>query len=104
MSSILKIRPLLKILPDGTLSVIQKFRGARSHAVKGLLRYIINQLNSNQIKQMFITHLNCEDEVDFLINEIKAMDNPVDVRTAQVGCVLAMHSGTKPLGIAYCVD
>ena len=102
-SSILKIRPLLKILPDGTLGVIQKFRGARSHAVSGLLRYIINQLNHYQITQMFVMHLNCEDEVTYLMNEVKALGHTVDVRTAQVGCVLAMHSGPRPLGIAYCV-
>jgi len=36
VTSLLKIRPLLNVEPDGTLSVIQKISGTRSHAMNGL--------------------------------------------------------------------
>jgi len=104
VTSLLKIRPLLNVEPNGTLSVIQKISGTRSRAVKGLLKYIQNQLNSFQIKQMFIMHLDCEEDAAYLKNEIKPIGHPVDMQTAQIGCALVMHSGPKPLGIAYIVN
>ena len=104
LTSFLKIRPLLNVENDGTLRVIQKISGARYRAVIGLLNYIQNQLNSFQITQMFIMHLDCEEEAAYLKNKIKAIGHPVDVQTAQIGCALVMHSGPKPLGIAYLVN
>ena len=102
--SLLKIRPLLNVENDGTLRVLQKISGTRYCAVNGLLKYIQNQLNSFQITQMFVMHLDCEEEAAYLKNEIKAIGHPVEVQTAKIGCALVMHSGPKPLGIAYLVN
>jgi DegV family protein with EDD domain len=104
VASMLKIHPFLKIRQDGTLGVLQKVRGERFRAVKALFSYFEEQLSISKISRIFITHLNCQDEADFLIERIQELGKPIEILTAQVGCVLATHSGPKPLGIAYAVE
>lgn len=100
-SSMLKIRPLLQILPDGTLGILQKVRGSREKAIQSLLSFYRAQIAKYEIPEIFITHLDCEGEARYLIEKIQAMGKPVQIQTAKVGCVLATHSGPKPIGIAY---
>ena len=101
VSSLLKIHPFLHILPNGTLGVKQKVRGERMRAVKALKKFFIDQLKNFDIKEIILTHLDCDDEVQYLKDEILDISPRIRLTIAEVGCVLAMHSGPKPLGIAY---
>lgn len=103
-SSVLKIRPFLSILPNGTLGVLQKVRGSREKAINALLSFFKDQLANFNIPEIILTHLNCDDEAAYLVDEINAMGKPVRINAAKVGCVLATHSGPKPIGIAYYVE
>jgi DegV family protein with EDD domain len=103
-SSVLKIRPFLSILPNGTLGVLQKVRGSREKAINALLSFFKDQLTNFTIPEIILTHLNCDDEAAYLVDEINAMGKRVRLNTAEVGCVLATHSGPKPIGIAYHVE
>jgi DegV family protein with EDD domain len=100
-ASMLKIRPFLAVLPNGTLGVIQKVRGSRKRAINALTAYFQNQLTQFNIPEIFITHLDCEEEAFELETQINAFGNNIQIQTAKVGCVLATHSGPKPIGIAY---
>lgn len=104
VSSVLKIRPFLNILPNGTLGVLQKVRGSRERALNALISYFKDQLSQFTIPDIFITHLDCEAEATYLIDEIKAIGKPIQIHTAKVGCVLATHSGPYPIGIAYHIE
>jgi DegV family protein with EDD domain len=104
VASLLKIRPFLNIRPNGTLGILQKVRGTRQKAVKALLDFFQRQLNIFPISKLTIAHLNCEDEVNFLLENINRLKPSLEIDTASVGCVLANHSGPKPLGIAYVID
>lgn len=101
VASVLNIHPFLQILPEGTLGVLQKVRGSRARAVRALRDYFFEQFSQQRIGRIFITHLDCEEELDFLTQEIRSKIPEVEINTARVGCVLATHSGPKPLGIAY---
>jgi len=101
VSSLLKIHPFLHILPNGILGVKQKVRGERIRAVKVLRSFFLEQLMTYNIKEVILTHLDCDDEVQYLKDEIRKISSLIQVSIAEVGCVLAMHSGPKPLGIAY---
>lgn len=103
-ASVLKIYPFLNVRQDGTLGILQKVRGSRFKAVNALLNHFKEQLTTVNISRIIITHLNCEDEANYLLEQIKAVGRPIEILTAQVGCVLATHSGPKPLGIAYTID
>jgi DegV family protein with EDD domain len=104
VSSLLHIHPFLNVRPDGTLGVLQKVHGSRLKAVEVLFHYFKRQLESSNIGQMIITQLDCDDEALFLEERIKAINPQVKISTAKVGCVLATHSGPKPLGIAYSIE
>ena len=103
-SSLLRISPLLSIRKNGTLGVLKKVRGSRTKAVQALLSFIKVELETHTIDHAIITHLDCDDEASILINGIKATNHKLAISTAKVGCVLATHSGPKPLGIAYSVN
>ena len=102
-SAMLKIRPFLQIYPDGTLGVVQKVRGSREKAINALLTYFKEQASIYEIPEIYVTHLDCTEEADFLVEQIKALGKPIEIKTARVGCVLATHSGPNPIGIAYYV-
>lgn len=100
-SSKLKLRPFLQVLPDGTLGVLQKVGGSREKALNALFDYFKEQLTLYDISEIFITHLDCDEEANSLVEQIQSLGKPIEIRTAQAGCVLATHSGPKPIGIAY---
>jgi DegV family protein with EDD domain len=102
-SSILKIRPILNILPNGTLGVLQKIRGSREKAVDALWNYFKTQIHTLDLKRIFLMHIDSDDEINYLRERISNSGIPVQVEIGRVGCVLATHSGPKPLGIAYTV-
>lgn len=104
VASLLKIRPFLNIKPDGTLGILQKVRGARQKAVDSILEFIKNQLAAHPISKLIIGHLDCQEEVSYLLEKIHQLKPSLQIDTAKVGCVLANHSGPKPLGIAYAID
>lgn len=101
VASLLKIHPFLQILPEGRLGILQKVRGSRKKAVRALQNYFLEQLSIHPISRIYVTHLDREQEADFLAQEIRSRSTQIEIQTAQVGCVLATHSGPKPLGIAY---
>lgn len=103
-SAMLKIHPFLQILPDGTLGVLQKVRGSREKALEALLSYFNDQASLYKIPEIYLTHLDCDEEADFLVKQINAWGKPINIATAKVGCVLATHSGPKPIGIAYHIE
>lgn len=104
VSSILKIRPFLNIRPDGTLGVLQKVRGSRLKAVNSLFDYFKSQMESFDVGEITLTHLGCGGEASYLEEKINALGRGISISQAEVGCVLATHSGPKPLGIAYSVE
>lgn len=104
VGSLLKIHPFLNVLPDGNLGILQKVRGSRQKAVNALLNYFKNELKKYRIKRIFITQLGCEEDAQYLAEEIEGLDFPIEIMRAEIGCALASHSGPKPLGIAYTIE
>jgi DegV family protein with EDD domain len=103
-SSVLKIKPFLQILPNGTLGVLQKVHGSRKKAVNALLAYFLKQYSSKDIPEIFLAHYDCEEEVQLLVDKIKSTGTPIQIHTTKIGCALTIHSGPYPIGIAYHVE
>lgn len=100
-SSVLKIRPFLHVRPDGTLGVLQKVRGSREKALQALNDHFKEQIDRYHVPEIFITHLDCDEEAKSLAEGIQSLGSGIEIKTGRVGCVLATHSGPKPIGIAY---
>lgn len=103
VTSILNIHPFLNIKQNGTLGVLQKVRGSRFKAVEVLWNYFRSQIDQIDLNRIFLMHIDCDDEIDYLLEKIHSLRQTVQVDVGEVGCVLATHSGRKPLGIAYSV-
>jgi DegV family protein with EDD domain len=103
-SSLLKIKPFLHMRPDGTLGVLQKVRGSRKKALNALLAYFLKQTSKEIIPEIFLTHYDCEEEAQFLVDKIKSAGKPIQIHITKVGCALATHSGPYPIGIAYHIE
>jgi DegV family protein with EDD domain len=104
VSSLLHIHPILKIRSDGTLGILQKVRGSRIKAVEVLCQYFKTEMGTSNIGHLIVTHLDCDEEAKFLEQSIREINTQIEISTAKVGCVLATHSGPKPLGIAYSIE
>jgi DegV family protein with EDD domain len=102
VASLLRIHPFLEMCRDGTLGVLRKVNGSRRRALRTLLDYFLGKIQKDTIEKIFITHLDCDEEEQFLKNEIQTVAPKIEIASAKVGCVLATHSGPKPIGIAYC--
>lgn len=102
-SSLLKIRPFLHLRRDGTLGILKKVRGSREKAVNELVNYLKEQFCKYQVDDIVIGQLGSEEEAIALRNEIHRLGYEKEILVAEIGCVLASHSGPMPLGIAYSV-
>jgi len=100
-SSMLKIRPFLNVRPDGTLGVLRKVRGTRMRAVKTLVEYFVTNRDEISGDRIFLTHLDCEEEAQYISDNLKQEFPDMEIIPAKVGSVLATHSGPYPIGIAY---
>jgi DegV family protein with EDD domain len=102
-ASLLKIRPFLQVLSDGSLGILKKVRGSRSKAVEELFAYFKEQYNRNELTHISIGHLDGEEEAAILKKMIHDLGFRKEILVSKIGCVLASHSGPKPLGIAYSI-
>lgn len=103
-SSLLKIRPFLNVRPDGTLGVLQKIRGTRIRSVKALINYLVTHKDEIADDRVYVTHLDCDEEAQFISDNLKLHFPKMEIIPAIVGCALASHSGPYPIGIAYHVQ
>ncbi len=103
-ASILKIRPFLHVLPDGSLGILRKVRGTRNRAVNELFSYFKEEYNKHNLSHVSIGYLDSYEEVEYLKNKIHGLGYKKEILITKIGCVLATHSGPKPLGIAYVIN
>lgn len=91
-SSVMKIHPFYQMLPDGTLGGLQKVRGSCKRAIDALLTYFNKQLLDYTIPEIYLTLLDCEDEAQYIVEQLNSLEVPIQIHEARVGCVLATHS------------
>lgn len=102
-ASLLKIRPFLQVLPDGSLGIMKKVHGSREKAVSELISYFKEVYNRYDLTHVSIGHLDGDGEVLDLERKIRSLGYQKDILITEIGCILASHSGPKPLGIAFSI-
>lgn len=101
VSSLLKIRPVIEIRPDGTLGVKEKIRGSRSKALNSMLDAFKNSLIEIDLQRVFITHTGCDEDADYLKAELAKIAPIQEICITTAGCVVASHCGPNTIGIIY---
>ncbi|HEX2978775.1 MAG TPA: DegV family protein, partial [Anaerolineaceae bacterium] len=98
-SSLLKIRPVIEVRPDGTLGIKDKVRGSRSKALQSMLDDFKKNLPKIDPHRVFITHTGCDADAEFLQSEIQKMLPAAEVCITTAGSVIASHCGPDTIGI-----
>jgi DegV family protein with EDD domain len=102
--SILGIKPMLNIQPDGTLSLREKVRGRDA-----ALELMIDQLKRSVapgavLDTVFISHTDCEDEAFKLAGMVKAAVNARHVEIVMMGPVIGAHVGPGSITLVFEAD
>ena len=102
-SSVLKIRPVIAVSPDGTLGIKEKVRGTRKRALQSLLDDLAAHLPELDRRRVFVTHSGCVEDAAFLAKEVARLTSPDEVLVTQAGCTVSSHCGPNTIGILYMV-
>jgi DegV family protein with EDD domain len=101
VGSMLKIRPVIHVLPDGKLGVLDKVRGSRKKALQALLSRFKDDLPEIDLSRVFVTHTGCDDDAAYLVDEIKRLAKTDNVFTTLAGATIASHCGPETIGVLY---
>jgi DegV family protein with EDD domain len=103
VGSVLKIRPIIEVRPDGTMGVKEKARGTRQKGLQSMLDDFAAHLPELDRKRVFITHTGCDADAELLRQEIARLADPQEIRTTLAGSVISSHCGPDTIGILYMV-
>ncbi len=101
VGSMLKIHPVIKVQPDGTLNVHDKPRGARQRAFESLLKALADNLPKLDRRRVFVTHTSSQEDAQYLASEVKRLAAPEEVLITRAGSVISSHCGPNTIGILY---
>lgn len=99
--SMLQIKPVLYVSPEGKLIPYAKVRG-RNASVKMLADKIIAEANRESETPVFIGHGDCADDAEALKDMIKKALPDKKFIIDNIGPVIGAHSGYKTLAV-FCV-
>jgi fatty acid-binding protein DegV len=103
--SVLKIHPIIKVRSDGTLGMNEKARGTLQKGLKMLLEDFVSHLKELETCRIFVTSTSSDaDDVRFLVDGIKAIAVPHDIRVTRAGSVISSHCGPGTSGILFFVN
>jgi DegV family protein with EDD domain len=104
VGSMLKIRPIISVRPDGSLGVKHKVRGSRTKALKTLLADFEADLPRIDLTRVFVTHTGCHQDADYLAQSLKALAAIKAVHITLAGATIASHCGPDTIGILYITE
>ncbi|MEG1255870.1 DegV family protein [Clostridium sp.] len=96
--ALLQIRPILTV-EDGKTSVFDKVR-TKQKAILKILDKVVEDIKNNELGELIVHHINCEEEGKALASKVKAVLN-IDAEIQCIGPVIGCHVGPKTVGVAY---
>lgn len=100
LGTLIKIKPLLHVDSLGRLVQLGMARG-RIHALNKLLSRMETTIDKPEEQEIFISHGDCIEDVEYLETEIKKRLKVKEVRSNYVGPVIGSHSGPGTIAIFY---
>ena len=104
MGSLLKIRPVIEVRPDGTMNVKEKISGARKKALDSLLLDFKNKLPYINLDRVFITHPNSDDDALYLKEELLKLAPIKEICITHAGATISSHCGPACIGILFMIN
>jgi DegV family protein with EDD domain len=103
MGSLLHIRPVIAVRPDGSLGVKSKTRGTRQKAFRAMLDDFTENLPQINLERVFVTHSGCVEDAEYLKGELLKIAPIQQIYITRAGSVIASHCGPATIGILYLV-
>lgn len=102
--SLLKIKPVLHVDDEGHLIPMEKVRGRKKSVLA-----MVDHMEQSAIKPVadqtiFISHGDCEEDVQMLVDEIKSRFGCEDIHVNYVDPVIGAHSGPGTLALFFMAD
>jgi DegV family protein with EDD domain len=101
VGSLLKIRPVIEVRPDGTLGVKDKISGSRKKALLSMVSEIVAKREEIDPQRAFVTHCACPEDAVFLKEELEKLALFGEILITEAGSTIASHCGPKTIGILY---
>lgn len=101
VGSLLSIRPVIAVLPEGTMTVKEKIRGSRKKALNSLLEDFRKNLAEINPHRVFITHTGCDADAEYLCEELLKIAPLENVNITYAGATIGSHCGPNTIGILY---
>lgn len=101
LGTLLKIKPLLHVLPDGTLVPLEKIR-TTSKARERLLEILTEEIKDKKV-DIFIAYTNNKEDAEVIKQLILGQRADVLVELVPLTPVVGAHAGPGTLGVGYIV-
>ena len=102
--SIIGVKPLLNVAPDGTLKLKDKVRG-RAGALKTLVSQMARSLNpGTTLDTIVISHSDCLEEAESLAVTIKSTIAVHDIKIVMMSPVIGAHVGPGAIALFFEAD
>ncbi|MFZ7104308.1 MAG: DegV family protein [Peptococcaceae bacterium] len=99
IAQLLSIKPVMHVLPDGSISSAEKVRG-RKRAIKRVLQLIEDTKKDFSKYTMGIAHSCLEiEEINYVLKEIRKLFNPQEIIITKIGPVVGTHGGLGIIGV-----
>jgi DegV family protein with EDD domain len=98
IAQILSIKPVMSFLPDGSVGNQEKISG-RKRAIKRIIQLIENLSKDCTNRRLGIAHAMVEEEVEYIVKELKRIIQPKEIIVTRLGPVLGTHGGFGTIGV-----
>lgn len=102
IGNIAKIKPMLYVDTTGKLTMGGKALGRKNSLIK-LTNMAIEKF-SGKYKKIFVSHADCIDDANFVIEKLKAKLPDTEIILGEIGPVIGSHSGPGTLAIFFIGD
>ncbi len=102
--SLLNIKPVLHVDDAGHLIPMEKVRGRKKSILAMLDHMQKSALTPVEDQTVFISHGDCEEDLNFLAGEIRKRFGCTDIHTNFVDPVIGAHSGPGTLALFFMAD
>lgn len=100
-AGMLKIRPIIAGMPDGTLGLKAKIRGSRARALDALLEDFAQALPAVDLRRVFVTHAAAAEDAAYLAEQLGSLAAIQEIHITTAGAVISSHCGPGTVGILY---
>ena len=97
--TLLGIKPVLHVDPDGHLSAMEKVRG-RKASLDGLVRHFETSAENHADQTVFISHGDCLEDCQYVADKIKAF-GVKRICIGTIGPVIGAHSGPGTVALFF---